>query len=332
MVQHLQKETLNMNKKNILVALMTIALINNTAILTSADNLSTDVSISQPESKADLLEKVAQVASREELEEALKNKDIRKIIVTKDLYIVGDIKIERPVILELNGHKIKFNSNSSLHVGKVSTCEREVTKYQPGHFVTGPTTRKVVKKGHYEEKPVPGNSLQTEKVWVPETKETRSNEYHWVDGYSYKVTETAYIRENMDVEIRNGSIYGKNGENGEYSRDGKNGKDGSSAIVMKSGSLRLINIKAVGGDAGNGLDGDMTIGRSGGNGGNGQPAIRLEGGTDFMAEGCNFIGGTGGKGGKKSHQGWTSIFCFDGSNGKNEKSICNYGNVKVHVG
>lgn len=289
-------------------------------------NVNVNVNVETPKKENPPQSKAVCVGTLEELKSALKNDNIELVTLTENIDAVGPLSIDRPVVLDLNGYKIQFITDNSLVIGSVSRRSVEKTKYNPGHWEKKPTRYKIIEEGHYEEKKIPGHfecgdfgnywvNERIEKNWIPEKKEALPDEYQWVDGHNYKVNEIVYVSNDIDVLIKNGYIYGKNGRNGFYNRYYKDGLDGSHAIVIKSGTLTLKNVFVKGGNGGNGRDGDTVIGRSGGDGGNGGDAVHLYGGEVYTADNTCLKGGKGGKGGKKNHTGWTSIFCREGLQG-----------------
>lgn len=296
-------------------------------------NVNVKVNLENSNKENSSQDKIAHISTFEDLKLALRNDKIEIIILEKNINAIGSLKIDRSIVLDLNGYKLQFLTKNSLIIGSVSSHTVEKTKYEPGHWEKKPTRYKIIEKGHYEEKKIPGRFVSSpygnrwvdehiEKIWIPEKKEALPDEYHWVDGHNYKVNETVYERNDIDVLIKNGSIYGKNGKNGKYNRYYKDGEDGSHAIVMVSGSLILKNAFVKGGNGGNGQNGDTTIGRSGGNGGNGGNAIHIYGKKEITTNGSRIEGGIGGIGGKKDHTGWTSIFCSEGNDGKDGSGYC----------
>ncbi len=306
------------------------------AVEKNVGNLNVNVNVNLENSNKEISSqnKTAYVSSFEDLKIALKNDKIETIVLEKNIDALGSLKIDRSVVLDLNGYKLQFLTKNSLIIGGVSANNIKKTKYSPGHWEKNPTRYKVIEKGHYEEKKFPGHfecgaygsnrwiDEHVEKTWVPEKKEKLPDEYQWVDGHNYKVTETVYVQHDIDVLIKNGYIYGKNGKNGKYSRYNKDGENGSHAIVIEGGSLTLKDVFVKGGNGGNGKDGDTTIGRSGGNGGNGGDAVYVHRKKEFAAINSKLKGGIGGLGGIKDHTGWTSIFCSEGETGKDGLGYC----------
>lgn len=276
--------------------------------------------------------KTATVDTFEELQKAIKDENIEKIVLNSDIEATRDLKIERSVRLDLNGHAIKFLQKGKIIVGGIYYYERNVEKIEPAHWRQKPAQYRTVQEAHYEYKFIPGHyenntwvSDHTATVWVPKKEEKLPTDYEWVKERRYNVTETERVYKKVDVVIENGVIFGYNGKNASkafYNLLGKDGDSGCNGIYMLSGDLTLNDLRVYGGNGGNGLNGDAIVGRSGGNGGNGASAVYVSSGNILRANrNCRFVGGDGGKGGNKMSSDWFSFFFTDGSNGKNAVKV-----------
>ena len=129
------------------------------AVEKNVGNLNVNVNVNLENSNKEISSqnKTAYVSSFEDLKIALKNDKIETIVLEKNIDALGSLKIDRSVVLDLNGYKLQFLTKNSLIIGGVSANNIKKTKYSPGHWEKNPTRYKVIEKGHYEEKKFPGH-------------------------------------------------------------------------------------------------------------------------------------------------------------------------------
>lgn len=331
-----------MLKKKYAVAALMVVLLTQTAspMYTGATRIPrVDVNVNLVSAQPSNLNSTLIVTTAEALKATLADENVKYIILGCDIEVMGELNIERPVHIDLNGHAIKFLTHNSLKIGKVYYKSEKVTKYEPGHWENDEPEEEVI-EAHYENRFIPGHyegylwvADHVEQVFVPREVRPLPAKRRWVPGHWYDTTEQRLHREDISVVIENGLVFGKDGNKGKYELWNKGGENGSDAIKMISGRLTLKNLRVYGGNGGNGLDGDGVIGRGGGDGGNGGNAVYIEDGKEFIANGCKFVEGEGGKGGKKDYSGWTSFFCFEGCNGKKGSKVARgvLSSVKVHL-
>ncbi len=240
-----------------------------------------------------------------------------KIFLKNDINMSGiTLKIKKSIVLDLNGHSIFVDQNSSGIVveSKQTEGKKKIVKEYSSDYIWD-------EKEHKVKKPFFGG-----------------------DGYKLTVIdyESGYeYNDDIYVTIQNGSItreVGKDGKDGEANTwlkcSGENGETPKAPLNINSGAVSLVNMKVIGGNGGNGGNGanypwphlpfSGGCGADGGDGGNGGSAIfilrrevRLI--MDKNAKISSGRGGKGGKGGEPSSEFWF-YKSKGGSAGKSGKS------------
>ncbi|MDR1364293.1 MAG: hypothetical protein LBJ32_01495 [Oscillospiraceae bacterium] len=240
------------------------------------------------------------------------------VMLKNDITLDSPIFIETSIIFDLNGHKITvINDENVLFFGKKTFDHVEKKEIiHPGHWeVQDRFGTKVSSIGTR-------NSSEFSSVWVQQ-----STEHSYINFYNYD--------EKLNSVVKNGEILRAKGQNGkdgiENSNKDYHGKDGlvpNAPLHIISGTVRLENMKIIGGKGGNGGNGKYQSlwhflfgggnAGNGGNGANGGRAYSFEKGHGRIVK-DNFTvlkNGKGGKGGKKGNVN-PNFWFFPGSEGKN---------------
>lgn len=265
-------------------------------------------------------EKVLNVDSESALCHAVKsaanNKNsVKKIVVTKNIFLSQPLAIESSVDIDLDGHKITIkNPDAQILIGKKNIIRKSYEVYNPGRFVSS-----------------------DDYVWVDGTRIIRHNTVY-VPGHNetYYRYET-YYKKDITVSISNGNIKGCTPANAEHTKKaywhmnayGKDGETPKEIFNLISGKLFLNNVSVVCGNGSNGGNATYSAvwhipligggdGADGGRGGDGGSVFFSEDGSVTVDSWCKFVLGKPGNGGKGS-KGNPDCWILKGSKGRDGK-------------
>ena len=262
-------------------------------------------------------EKILNVDSESSLCHAIKSasnskNNIRKIVLTKDIFLSQPLTIESSLDIDLNFHKITIvDPNAQILIGKKTITRESYQVYYDGRFVP-----------------------QVERVWVNGNLISKETNVYVPGHYETRYRNNASYEKDITVSISNGDINGctpADAKNTEYAywfinAFGHYGYTPKAVFNIISGKLFLSNVSVMCGNGSNGGNATYSAvwhipiigggdGADGGDGGDGGSVFFSEEGFVTVDSMCNFVPGKPGKGGKGS-KGNPDCWILKGSTGR----------------
>ena len=249
-------------------------------------------------------------------ENQLKQASTRRgsIIVTSDICLSSQLRLDRSVNLDLKGHKLypspSYSDYNTVLVGSSNRRDYVDVAIQNG-FIYG-VCQPIAKEGS-----VNYHIFDTDK---------RNGRNGAEGGCAIKV-------DGAHLYLNNVSVYGGNGGNGGNGiearvraflsgvagRGGRGGDGGNAISIYGNGVVDANTVYAVGGAGGLGGNGGSSlvgyISGDAGNGGNGGNAVYIHNGTFNVIHGVTLVGGNGGNAGVYGYS--STNFFGNGGNGGN---------------
>lgn len=179
------------------------------------------------------------------LKSALENRSVTKITLNGDIEVLGSLKINRSVTLDLNGHKIKFLSSHSIVVGEnlpvAAGAEENEDSYSCMEFDTR----------YFGQKDI---SVVIENGTI--LAANGADGQHKKHGTRGQDGGHAIIMKSGNLTLKNMKVFGGNGGNGaigdtKVSRSGGNAGTGGNALQLEGGNeLKVCDTYLRGGNHG----------------------------------------------------------------------------------